>query len=47
MQDGKGELNAMKEKLDRFYTAYNKSLLVEDRMNFSDSEDEEIEDGYK
>ena len=38
--------NIMKEKLDRFYNAYNKSLVIDDGMNFSDNEEEEEEEKY-
>lgn len=37
-------VNTLKEKLERFYYAYNKSLVVEDGMNFSECDSQEDED---
>lgn len=34
----------LKEKLERFYYAYNKSLVIDDGMNFSDCDSEDNED---
>lgn len=34
-------LNSLKDKLEHFYYAYNKSLMFEDGMNFSEDELEE------